>query len=72
MCGSAPAPIASRTWIEGHTTIGSDNVIYQFCSLGAPPQDKKYDGEPTRLEIGDRNTLREFCTSTSAPCRMPG
>ncbi|HJV60016.1 MAG TPA: acyl-ACP--UDP-N-acetylglucosamine O-acyltransferase [Albitalea sp.] len=48
--------------IEGHTTIGRDNRILQFCSLGAIPQDKKYDGEPTRLEIGDRNTIREFCT----------
>ncbi|HEX6705481.1 MAG TPA: acyl-ACP--UDP-N-acetylglucosamine O-acyltransferase [Albitalea sp.] len=48
--------------IEGHTTIGRDNRIFQFCSLGAMPQDKKYAGEPTRLEIGDRNTIREFCT----------
>ncbi|MDO8299257.1 acyl-ACP--UDP-N-acetylglucosamine O-acyltransferase [Lacisediminimonas sp.] len=48
--------------IEGHTTIGRDNVIYQFCSLGAAPQDKKYAGEDTRLEIGDRNTIREFCS----------
>jgi UDP-N-acetylglucosamine acyltransferase len=48
--------------IEGHTTIGRDNRILQFCSLGAMPQDKKYAGEPTRLEIGHRNTIREFCT----------
>lgn len=48
--------------IEGHTTIGRDNRIFQFASLGAMPQDKKYAGEPTRLEIGDRNTIREFCT----------
>jgi len=48
--------------IEGHTTIGRDNRILQFCSLGAIPQDKKYAGEPTRLEIGHRNTIREFCT----------
>ena len=48
--------------IEGRTTIGRDNRIFQFCSLGAAPQDKKYAGEPTALEIGDRNTLREFCT----------
>lgn len=48
--------------IEGHTTIGSDNQIFQFASLGAAPQDKKYAGEPTRLEIGDRNTIREFVT----------
>ncbi|MDP2793985.1 MAG: acyl-ACP--UDP-N-acetylglucosamine O-acyltransferase [Sulfurisoma sp.] len=48
--------------IHGHTTIGRDNRIFQFSSLGEIPQDKKYAGEPTRLEIGDRNTLREFCT----------
>lgn len=48
--------------VEGHTTIGRDNRIFQFCSIGAVPQDKKYAGEPTRLEIGDRNTIREFCT----------
>jgi UDP-N-acetylglucosamine acyltransferase len=48
--------------IEGHTTIGRDNRIYQFASLGAHPQDKKYAGEPTELHIGDRNTIREFCT----------
>ncbi len=48
--------------IEGRTTIGRDNRIFQFCSLGAVPQDKKYAGEPTCLEIGARNTIREFCT----------
>ena len=48
--------------IEGRTTIGRDNRIFQFCSLGAEPQDKKYAGEPTQLVIGDRNTIREFCS----------
>jgi len=48
--------------IEGHTTIGRDNRIFQFNSLGAVPQDKKYSGEPCELIIGDRNTIREFCT----------
>jgi len=48
--------------IEGHTTIGRDNRIFQFCSIGGVPQDKKYAGEPTELTIGDRNTIREFCT----------
>ena len=48
--------------IEGRTTIGRDNRIFQFCSLGAAPQDKKYAGEPTELHIGERNTIREFCT----------
>jgi len=48
--------------VSGHTRIGRDNRIFQFCSIGEQPQDKKYAGEPTRLEIGDRNTIREFCT----------
>lgn len=48
--------------LEGHTTIGRDNRIFQFASLGAIPQDKKYAGEPCELVIGDRNTIREFCT----------
>ena len=48
--------------IDGHTTIGRDNRIFQFSSLGAIPQDKKYEGEPCELHIGDRNTIREFCT----------
>ncbi len=54
--------IGPHVVIDGHTTIGRDNVFYQFSSIGAAPQDKKYAGEPTRLEIGDRNTVREFCT----------
>ncbi len=48
--------------IEGHTSIGQDNRIFQFSSLGAIPQDKKYAGEPCELVIGNRNTIREFCT----------
>ncbi len=48
--------------ITGHTRIGRNNRIFQFVSLGEAPQDKKYAGEPTRLEIGDNNTIREFCT----------
>ncbi len=60
--------IGDDTWIgphvviKGHTRIGRENRIYQFASLGEVPQDKKYAGEETRLEIGDRNTIREFCT----------
>lgn len=54
--------IGSHVVIGGHTRIGRDNRIFQFCSVGEVPQDKKYAGEPTRLEIGDRNTIREFCT----------
>ncbi|MCB1887024.1 MAG: acyl-ACP--UDP-N-acetylglucosamine O-acyltransferase [Rhodocyclaceae bacterium] len=60
--------IGRDTWIgphvvvEGHTRIGEQNRIFQFCSVGAVPQDKKYADEPTRLEIGDRNTIREYCS----------
>ena len=58
----AGSSVGAHCVIEGHTTIGRDNRIFQFASLGAVPQDKKYDGEPTELVIGDRNTIREFCT----------
>jgi len=54
--------IGAHTVIEGPTRLGPDNRVFPFCSLGAAPQDKKYRGEPTRLEIGARNTIREFCT----------
>jgi len=58
----AGTTIGAHCVIEGHTRIGSDNRIFQFNSLGAVPQDKKYAGEPCELVIGDRNTIREFCT----------
>ncbi|MDD5035199.1 MAG: acyl-ACP--UDP-N-acetylglucosamine O-acyltransferase [Methylococcaceae bacterium] len=48
--------------IKGPTHIGKDNRIFQFASVGEDPQDKKYHGESTRLEIGDRNIIREYCT----------
>ncbi|HCP77473.1 MAG: acyl-[acyl-carrier-protein]--UDP-N-acetylglucosamine O-acyltransferase [Pusillimonas sp.] len=48
--------------IDGHTTIGRNNTFYRFCSIGGMPQDKKYQGEPTRLEIGDGNMVREYVT----------
>ncbi len=60
--------IGARTRLEPHvvvkgaTAIGEDNHIYQFASIGDDPQDKKYAAEPTKLTIGDRNTIREFCT----------
>ncbi|MDR2452679.1 MAG: acyl-ACP--UDP-N-acetylglucosamine O-acyltransferase [Candidatus Accumulibacter sp.] len=59
--------IGDNTWIGPHvvitgvTRIGRDNRIHPFCSIGDAPQDKKYGGEPTRLEIGERNTIREYC-----------
>ncbi|OGB34493.1 MAG: acyl-[acyl-carrier-protein]--UDP-N-acetylglucosamine O-acyltransferase [Burkholderiales bacterium RIFCSPLOWO2_02_FULL_66_35] len=58
----AGTTVGAHCVIEGRTTIGRDNRIFQFNSLGAVPQDKKYAGEPTELTIGDRNTIREFCT----------
>ncbi len=60
--------VGKGTWIGPHavingpTRIGEDNKIFQFASIGDAPQDKKYGGEPTRLEIGDRNVFREFVT----------
>jgi UDP-N-acetylglucosamine acyltransferase len=58
----AGTTIAGHVVLEGHTTIGRDNRIWQFASIGAANQDKKYQGEPTELVIGDRNTIREFTT----------
>ena len=58
----AGTTIAGHVVVEGHTTIGRDNRIWQFASIGAANQDKKYQGEPTELVIGDRNTIREFTT----------
>ncbi len=64
----ADVEIGENTWIGPHvvingpTSIGRENKIFQFASIGEAPQDLKYDGEPTRLEIGDRNTIRESVT----------
>ena len=64
----ADVEIGAGTWIGPHvvlagpTRIGAGNRIYQFCSVGDAPQDKKYRGEPTELVIGDNNTIREYCT----------
>jgi len=54
--------IGAHCVLTGHTTIGRDNRIFHFCSVGEANQDKKYKGEPTRLAIGDRNTIREYCS----------
>lgn len=54
--------IGAHCVIEGRTTLGENNRVFQFASVGAAPQDKKYAGEPTRLEIGSGNTIREFVT----------
>ena len=58
----AGSRIGPHTVITGHTRIGAKNTISQFVSVGDAPQDKKYGGEPTRLEIGEGNTIRECCT----------
>ena len=58
----AGTEIGPHVVIDGHTSIGKNNKIFQFASLGAQPQDKKYAGEPTKLIIGDNNTIREFTT----------
>ncbi|MDM9557505.1 MULTISPECIES: acyl-ACP--UDP-N-acetylglucosamine O-acyltransferase [Bordetella] len=58
----AGTEIGPHCVLDGITTIGRDNRFYRFCSIGGMPQDKKYAGEPTRLVIGDRNTVREFTT----------
>ena len=54
--------IGPHSVIEGRTTLGCENTIFQFASVGAIPQDKKYQGEDSSLTIGDRNTIREFVT----------
>ena len=58
----AKTRIGPHAVIEGDTTIGQNNVIFQFAAIGAIPQDMKYAGEPTRLVIGDHNQIREFAT----------
>lgn len=71
----AEVEIGEGTWIGPHvvingpTRIGHDNRIFQFASIGEAPQDLKYAGEPTRLEIGDRNIIREGSTITVVPSR---
>ena len=54
--------IGHHNVITGHTRLGRDNRIFHFTSIGEANQDKKYQGEPTRLEIGERNTIREYCS----------
>ena len=68
----AGTTVGAHCVIEGRTTIGRDNRIFQFASLGAQPQDKKYAGEPTELRIGDRNTIREFCTFNTGTAQDRG
>ncbi len=62
VCIGEGTRIGPHCVIDGHTRIGKNNHFYRFCSIGGIPQDKKYAGEPTRLEIGDGNTVREYVT----------
>jgi UDP-N-acetylglucosamine acyltransferase len=68
----ASTTVGAHALISGPTTIGRENKIFGFVSLGEEPQDKKYAGEPTRLEIGDRNTIREVCTFNSGTAKDHG
>lgn len=64
--------IGAHCVIEGRTTLGADNHVFQFASIGAAPQDMKYAGEPTELLIGDRNTIREFVTFNTGTVQDEG
>ena len=68
----AGTSIGAHCTVEGHTSIGRANRIFQFASIGAAPQDKKYAGEPTELLIGDGNTIREFCTLNTGTVQDEG
>ena len=68
----ADCVIGSHAVIEGHTTLGRGNRVFSFASVGQAPQDKKYAGEPTRLEIGQGNTIREFCTINTGTAQDEG
>lgn len=68
----AATTVGAHAVITGHTRIGKGNRIFHFVSLGEAPQDKKYAGEPTRLEIGDNNTIREFCTFNTGTVQDTG
>ena len=54
--------IGPHVVITGHTRLGRDNRVNRFASLGTPPQDSRYRDEPTRLEIGNNNTIGQYCT----------
>ena len=58
----AGAVLVSHVVVDGHTTIGADARLFPFCTVGLPPQDLKYKGEPTRCEIGPRTQIREHCS----------
>ncbi|MBF6616316.1 acyl-ACP--UDP-N-acetylglucosamine O-acyltransferase [Pollutimonas thiosulfatoxidans] len=69
---AAGSVVGPHCVIDGHTTIGRKNTFYRHCSIGGIPQDKKYNGEPTRLEIGDGNMVREFVTLNTGTAQDVG
>ena len=68
----ARSSVGAHCVIDGITRIGTDNQIFPHAALGGAPQDKKYAGEPTRLKIGHRNTIREFCTFSTGTAQDEG
>jgi UDP-N-acetylglucosamine acyltransferase len=68
----AGTEVGAHCVIDGHTSLGRDNRIHAFASIGGPPQDKKYGGEPTCLEIGDGNTIREYVTINTGTAQDAG
>jgi UDP-N-acetylglucosamine acyltransferase len=64
--------IGPHAVVQGPTRMGEDNLVFQFASVGSAPQDKKYRGEPTRLEIGDRNVIRECVTLNRGTAKDEG
>ncbi|TAM86097.1 MAG: acyl-ACP--UDP-N-acetylglucosamine O-acyltransferase [Candidimonas sp.] len=72
VCIGAGSVVGPHCIIDGRTTIGENNTFYRFCSIGGVPQDKKYAGEPTRLEIGNGNTIREYVTISTGTAQDAG
>jgi len=72
VCIGEGTQVGPHCIIDGHTTIGRNNHFYRFCSIGGMPQDKKYGGEPTRLEIGDGNMVREYVTINTGTAQDVG
>ena len=68
----ANTKVGAHCVLEGITSIGEGNTIHSHAALGGAPQDKKYAGEPTRLQIGNRNTIREFCTFNTGTVQDEG
>lgn len=68
----AGTTVGPHALLQGHTKLGRNNRIHPFASIGGPPQDKKYAGEPTRLEIGDGNMIREYTTINTGTVQDTG